>query len=422
VAYTAVETKEDAKARQNTKNQNSVGQGQVSLWWLVVLGFVGSLALVAGLSYVFAAYTTHSFTPWDRQPPLTTEEQFGVLRNAVTAAAALGVGVTLLLTYRRQRATEANLTITNSLLELQQRQHEIQVVSDLRERYSLAAEQLGSDKLPLAIAGVHSIESLTDEWYEQKNDVERQNCVSLLTEFLKLGKSSENVPDVRTLITRTILGRLRDGLAEGRYWALNISMAYQVPAEIIDLYVNGVTLDLRGLRAVDHGDYETGFMSKWRMVAGDVNLTDLNLDMGSLHFQESVFEGGTVTLHMDESRNHQGQINFRDCVFRATDFKNSYDSRDSVALTFTGCAFEGGTFSFPTYQRPKAVSFLDCRFEENIFLGDEENSGFIHTELFVKNCEFADGVEKLESRRALEAPKRDYSAAFQNIVMEGQSE
>jgi hypothetical protein len=46
---------------------------------------------------------------------LTTDQQSGVLRNAVTAGAALGVGVTLLLTYRRQRATEENLSITDSL-------------------------------------------------------------------------------------------------------------------------------------------------------------------------------------------------------------------------------------------------------------------------------------------------------------------
>jgi hypothetical protein len=64
------------------------------------------------------------------------------------------------------------------------------MVSDLRDRYSLAAEQPGSKKLPLAIAGVHSIESVTGEWFAQRNKVERQNCVSLLTELLRLAKKA----------------------------------------------------------------------------------------------------------------------------------------------------------------------------------------------------------------------------------------
>ena len=290
-------------SRKRHESPMAASKEKVSLWGLVLLGFLASLALVAALSYVFAAYTTQSLTPLGNQQTLTTDQQSGVLRNAVTAGAALGVGVTLLLTYRRQRATEENLSITNSLLELQQRQHDTQVVSALRDRYSLAAEQLGSKKLPLAIAGVHSIESLTDEWFAQRNEVERQNCVSLLTEFLRLAKKDkDNLSDVGSLITATILRRLKAGLEEGRYWGLRINMAYHAPSNISDLYVNGAQLDLRGVRAEDRGDYDIGYMVRWYMAAGSVDLTDLQLDMGNLLFQDSVFHGGSDQIQYRRKR------------------------------------------------------------------------------------------------------------------------
>lgn len=424
VAYTDVETQEEARVRRYGRAPKPANSVSLSLWHLVVLGFVGSLGLVASLFYVFAAYTTQNFFPWERQPVLTAEEQSGILRNAVTAAAALGVGVTLLLTYRRQKTTEDNFLVTTGLLELQQRQHDVQIVSDLRERYALAAEQLGSDKLPLAIAGVHSIESLTDEWYEQKNEVERQNCVSLLTEFLKLSsRRTKKVPGIGPLIIQTLLGRLRKGLPEGRYWNLKVNMAYSAPQNVADLYLDDAILDLRGIKAIDNGDHETGLMSRWCVVSGEANLSDLDLSEGSLVFRDSSFEGGKVTLHMDEATNHGGQINFRNCLFSGTNFMNPFDSRDTVSLTFTDCVFRDGSFTFPTYQRPRSVSFLSCTFEKNIFAGsDEEDNGFGYTELFLKDCNFTEGVDPLVSRKAPEAPRRDFSSVLRNVLSTSEPE
>ena len=395
-------------SRKRHESPAAASKEKVSLWGLVLLGFLASLALVGALSYVFAAYTTQSLTPLGNQQTLTTDQQSGVLRNAVTAAAALGVGVTLLLTYRRQRATEENLSITNSLLELQQRQHDTEVVSALRDRYSLAAEQLGSKKLPLAIAGVHSIESLTDEWFAQRNEVERQNCVSLLTEFLRLAKKDkDNLSNVGSLITATILGRLKAGLAEGRYWGLRINMAYHAPSNISDLYVNGAQLDLRGVRAEERGDYDIGFMIRWYMAAGSVDLTDLQLDLGNLLFQDSVFHGGSIRYSIDENGSGRGRIDFNRCTFSGTKFENVEQSRDALSLTFKDCRFEDGSFSFATYQRPKSLSFINCTFDKNIFAGSEEMSGFDFTELLIHNCQFAGGLQKLETRKAPEVPERD---------------
>lgn len=421
MTYTTFPTIEGAKSEMSQESSTGAPKEKVSLWGLVLLGFLSSLALISALCYGFAAYTTQSPSPLGSQTPLTTAQQSDVLRNAVTAAAALGVGVTLLLTYRRQRATEENLSITNSLLELQQRQHDIQVVSGLRDRYSLAAEQLGSEKLPLAIAGVHSVESLTDEWYAQCNAVERQNCVSLLTEFLRLAKKEEdNLSNVGSLITATILGRLKTGLAEGRYWGLRINMAYHAPSNISDLYVGGAQLDLRGIRAEDRGDYDIGLMNRWHVVAGSVDLTDLQLDLGNLLFQDSVFQGGSIKYNIDENGRGRGRIDFNRCTFSGTILENVEQSRDALSLTFNDCRFEGGSFTFASHQRPKSLSFVNCTFDKNIFAGFEQMSGFESTELFIENCEFADGLQTLETRKAPEAPaapRRDAGQATSDTVL-----
>lgn len=52
-------------SRKRHQSPTAVPKKKVSLWGLVLLGFLASPALVSALSYVFAAYTTQSLTPLD---------------------------------------------------------------------------------------------------------------------------------------------------------------------------------------------------------------------------------------------------------------------------------------------------------------------------------------------------------------------
>jgi uncharacterized protein YjbI with pentapeptide repeats len=184
-------------------------------------------------------------------------------------------------------------------------------------------------------------------------------------------------------------------------------MAYHAPSDISDLYVNGAQLDLRGVRAEDRGDYDIGNMIRWYMAAGSVDLTDLQLDMGNLLFQDSVFHGGSIRYSIDENGSGRGRIDFNRCTFSGTKFENVEQSRDALSLTFKDCRFEDGSFSFATDQRPKSLSFINCTFDKNIFAGSQEMSGFDFTELLIHDCQFAGGIQKLETRKAPEVPERD---------------
>lgn len=147
----------------------------VRLSLVFLLGFLFSLAVVVGLTWLFAAYETANWFPWLHEPRLSQDKFFEVIRNAVTMGAALGVGITLFYSYRRQRTTEGTQRITaeaqrtaaeaqktaSKALELSIRQYALEldrrqdaVVSELRSRYSVAAEQLSAQALTVKLAGV----------------------------------------------------------------------------------------------------------------------------------------------------------------------------------------------------------------------------------------------------------------------------
>src|SRR5215471_2792933 len=51
----------------------------------------------------------------------------------------------------------------------------------LNERFATAAEQLGSDKPAVRLAGVHGMAGLADDWEEN-----RQTCVDVLCAYLRM--------------------------------------------------------------------------------------------------------------------------------------------------------------------------------------------------------------------------------------------
>ena len=57
----------------------------------------------------------------------------------------------------------------------------------LNERFATAAEQLGSDKPAVRLAGVYAMAGLADDWGEnQENQQNRQTCVNVLCAYLRM--------------------------------------------------------------------------------------------------------------------------------------------------------------------------------------------------------------------------------------------
>ncbi len=120
------------------------------------------------------------------------------IKTGLTVAAGTGGAFALLLAFRRQLATEIIATETQ---EVQEREYEQRDrAADASERdaeqrritelYTKAADQLGSDKTPVRLAGLHALERLAQNTPDQ-----RQTIVDVICAYLRMPyKSSDGQP------------------------------------------------------------------------------------------------------------------------------------------------------------------------------------------------------------------------------------
>jgi hypothetical protein len=214
----------------------------VFLW-----GFFASLLVIGGLFWGLMAYEVSELWPFNSATRLSQDKLFEIIRNAVTTAAALGVGVTLFFSYRRQQtaektqelAVEAQRTAANAqqvaadALKLSTQQHELDqkrrldaLTADLRDRYGKAAEQLASDQVAIKIAGIYSLSALADDWAEQGDLDQRQVCIDLLCSSFRSHqtvKDREDVEELERITFNVIQERLTAKTPARKFWASAVS-------------------------------------------------------------------------------------------------------------------------------------------------------------------------------------------------------
>jgi uncharacterized protein YjbI with pentapeptide repeats len=100
-----------------------------------------------------------------------TQVQLDAIRTAGTLVIGTGGAVALLLTARRQRYTELALVHTDR--DATERR--------ITELYTKAADQLGSEKAPVRLAGLHALERLAQNTPEQ-----RQTIVDVICAYLRM--------------------------------------------------------------------------------------------------------------------------------------------------------------------------------------------------------------------------------------------
>ncbi|WIY05791.1 pentapeptide repeat-containing protein [Amycolatopsis mongoliensis] len=136
------------------------------------------------------------------------------LKTAANIVVGTGGFAALLLAARRQRSAE---------LDLVQKDHDA-TERRITEIYGKAADQLGSDKAPVRLAGLYSLERLAGGYAPH-----RQTIVNVLCAYLRMpfgydpGKPEENGEElqVRKAAQRILMLHLRPGPAErpsGDFW------------------------------------------------------------------------------------------------------------------------------------------------------------------------------------------------------------
>ncbi len=280
----------------------------------------------------------------------------------VTAAIIAGsVGVltligTLATQYLGRRAT---IRDTQEALENQRKQLDRTLAEQrartLNERFATAAEQLGSDKPAVQLAGVYAMAGLADDWEEN-----RQTCVNVLCAYLRMpyepdpGQDApepqrltfEAIREVRHAVIKVIAAHLKKDAKDAK----GAAVSWQ-----------GLEFDFTGA-IFDGGDFRDAEFSHSPVVfdraefaGGEVRFNDARFSGGEVYFCGAQFSGTTVIFKGAQFSG--GTVNFGRVQFSTgaavdgpqfssgtVSFVGASFSRSRV--TFDGAQFSGGKVDF----------------------------------------------------------------------------
>ncbi|WP_205347054.1 pentapeptide repeat-containing protein [Pseudonocardia broussonetiae] len=181
----------------------------------------------------------------------TDSARLDAIRTTANIVLGTGGAAALLLAARRQRSTEQTLEHQREVAAATDRDN---IERRITELYTKAAEQLGSDKAPVRLAGAYALERLG-----QNNPDQRELVMSILCAYLRM--PFESSPETREeaevrLAVFSIIGRHvsnRNSNESEKFW----------PGQVLDLQgarllaLNWMDAELRILN-IDHATFDKG--------------------------------------------------------------------------------------------------------------------------------------------------------------------
>ncbi len=175
------------------------------------------MLILAGLAAMLLLWQLGGGSPQD-------SARLDALRTAANIVVGTGGAAALLLAARRQRSAE---------LDLLQKDHDA-TQRRVTELYGQAAEQLGSEKAPVRLAGLYALERLAQDYESQRQTIVNVICAYLRMPFEPNAESPETLQElqVRQTAQRVLILHLRAGANgdAGSFWPN------------IDLDLSGATL------------------------------------------------------------------------------------------------------------------------------------------------------------------------------------
>jgi len=250
----------------------------------------------------------------------------------------------------------------------------------LNERFTTAAEQLGSDK-PAAVrlAGVYAMAGLADDWEEN-----RQICVDVLCAYLRMpyepdpgsdGPAKEELEyrsgrEVRHTVIRVITAHLRHDAAIS--WS---GLKFDFTGTFFDggsfdgvIFSSGSATFDQAVFANDTVSFERAIFS-----GGKVTFDRAVILSGELSFDEAAFRGGRVSF--DRTVLTGGELHFRDSEFSGS------------LVVFNRTVFNGGETSFRWSRFHGGI----LRFDRTVFAAGSvefDRSEFAGSALIFNQAEF----------------------------------
>ncbi|WP_415648146.1 pentapeptide repeat-containing protein [Stackebrandtia soli] len=269
--------------------------------------------------------------------------RFEVAKIVLAIVGGLGGVVFLTIGYRKQRDGEAAERRNDAAEQRLDAADAREQSKHFHERFSGAAEQLGSNAARVRLAGAYSMAALADDW-----DAGRQTCINVLCGYvrapyqppgelddtadeqdLQQHRAATEEREIRRAILDTIGERLRAEPVKHKTW-------------------HGHRFDLNGA-VIDAGD-----LSRSKITPGTVlNLARATFSGGDVSFARAKFSGGNVSF--PSAKFSGGNVSFFGATFSGGD------------VSFARAKFSGGIVSFPSATFSGGiVSFVDAKFSGGI--------------------------------------------------------
>ena len=294
--------------------------------------------------------------------------------TVVAAGIAAGVSVltlagTLVAQYLGYRATsrgaektaraqseQLDLTLAEQNQQLDRTLAE-QRTRTLNERFASAAEQLGSDKPAVRLAGVYAMAGLADDWAENA-----QTCVDVLCAFLRLPYEpdpGQDAPEPQRLAFQAI--------QEVRHTVIRVITAHlkknaTTPWQGLNFDFTGVVFDF------DDGDFSNTrfsgcevYFTGAQFCSGKVHFAGAQFCSGRVYFGAAQFSGGKV--YFSDAQFCGGEVDFADAQFSSGTVSFGAAQFSGGTVSFGGAQFSGGEVYFRTARfSGGTVDFRDARF------------------------------------------------------------
>jgi len=250
--------------------------------------------------------------------------------TAAIIAASVGVLTlvgTLAAQYFGRRATSRD---TRQALEEQHKQLDRTLAEQrtrtLNERFATAAEQLGSDKPAVQIAGAYAMAGLADDWEEN-----RQTCVDVLCAHLRMPYEpdpGQDAPEPQRLTFQAI--------REVRHTAIRVITAHLKRDAAVSW--QGLNFDFTGV-VFDGGDF-----SQAQFSGGEVYFDRAQFCGGEVSFDGAQFSGSEISFYRAQFRG--GEISFRGAQFSDGSVSFNCAKFSGGVVIFYGAQFCGGEITF----------------------------------------------------------------------------
>ena len=208
----------------------------------------------------------------------------------------------------------------------------------LNERFATAAEQLGSDKPAIRLAGVYAMAGLAGDWEEN-----RQTCVDVLCAYLRIPYEPDPGQDAHEPHNLPSKPSAKSATQSSESSPRTSGKTLRCPGRALNFDFTGAVFDGAYF---DDAKFSGGMVDfdRAKFSGGTVRFSDAEFSGGTVYFGDAQFSGGTVDF--SGAQFSGGTVYFSRAKFSGgmVDFDRAKFSGGTVR--FRRAQFSGGTVDF----------------------------------------------------------------------------